>query len=41
MEEVKLKDALRSSMSLSSVCNAYMQETQPWALAKSDPIRCA
>ena len=41
MEEVKIKDALRACMSLSSICNAYMQETQPWALAKSEPKRCA
>jgi methionyl-tRNA synthetase len=40
MEEVKLKDSLRVTMAMSSLCNGYMQETQPWVLAKSDPKRC-
>jgi len=40
LEDVKIKDALRVSMSLSSLCNAYMQETEPWVLAKKDKVRC-
>jgi methionyl-tRNA synthetase len=40
MEEVKIKDSLRVTMAMSSLCNAYMQETQPWVLAKSDMKRC-
>ena len=41
MEDVKIKDALRITMAFSSLCNAYMQDTAPWALAKTDPKRCA
>jgi methionyl-tRNA synthetase len=41
MEQIKLKDALRSAMELSSECNLYIQENQPWALAKTDAERCA
>jgi methionyl-tRNA synthetase len=41
MEQIKLKDALRAAMELSSECNLYMQENQPWALAKTDAERCA
>lgn len=41
MEQIKLKDALRAAMELSSECNLYMQENQPWALAKTDADRCA
>lgn len=40
LEDVKLKDALRVSMALSSLCNTYMQETEPWVLAKKDKKRC-
>ena len=41
MEDVKIKDALRITMAFSSLCNAYMPDTAPWALAKTDPKRCA
>jgi len=41
MEQIKLKDALRAAMELSSECNLYIQENQPWALAKTDADRCA
>jgi len=40
MEQIKIKDSLRTVMATSSLCNAYMQETQPWVLAKSDMPRC-
>jgi len=40
MEGVKIKDALRTTMALSSLCNTYLQETAPWVLAKKDPKRC-
>jgi methionyl-tRNA synthetase len=40
MEKVKIKDAIRNNMALSSLCNTYMQDTQPWVLAKTNPVRC-
>ena len=39
MEVVKIKDSLRVTMAMSSLCNASMQDTQPWVLAKSDQKR--
>ena len=41
MEQVKIKDSLRVTMAMSSLCNTYMQECEPWKLAKSDPKRCS
>ena len=40
MEGTKLKDGLRITMEMSSDCNTYTQENQPWVLAKSDKNRC-
>lgn len=40
LEEVKLKSGLRVAMSVSSLCNEYLQEMQPWELAKKDRTRC-
>lgn len=40
MEGVKMKDGLRTAMEMSSDCNVYIQENQPWVLAKSDLTRC-
>ena len=34
MESVKIKDALRTAMHISHLCNTYVQENQPWALNK-------
>ena len=41
MEQVKLKDSLRTAMDYSSECNLYFQENKPWELAKASPERCA
>jgi methionyl-tRNA synthetase len=41
MEQTKLKDGLRAAMAMSSECNTYIQENQPWVLNKSDAARCA
>lgn len=41
MEEIKIKDGVRCAMAVSSMCNAYLQETAMWDLAKKDPTRCA
>lgn len=35
-----MKDGLRIAMEMSSDCNLYIQENQPWVLAKSDKNRC-
>ena len=40
MEDIKIKEGLKTVMSMSSLCNGYLQETKPWDLAKADPIRC-
>ena len=40
LEEVKLKEALKEAMALSSDANEYMQRTQPWELAKKAPLQC-
>lgn len=40
MEDIKIKDALRTTMMISSICNGYLQEQKPWDLAKSDMVRC-
>ncbi len=31
MEKVEIKDSLRYAMEVSSFCNKYMQDNQPWA----------
>lgn len=41
MEQVKLKETLKTCMAYSSLCNTYIQENKPWELAKTDPTRCA
>ena len=41
MEEVKLKAGIQLAMSTSSLCNAYMQDSAPWDLSKTQPERCA
>jgi len=42
LEEVKIKDALRATMAASSLCNTYVQEAEPWKLAKNNELkRCA
>ena len=40
MEEVKLKEALKEAMAISSDANAYTQRTQPWELLKTQPLQC-
>ena len=37
MEDVKIKEALKIAMLMSSLCNAYMQDHAPWKLAKAGP----
>ncbi|XP_039050848.1 methionine--tRNA ligase, cytoplasmic-like [Hibiscus syriacus] len=41
MEKVKLKQGLRTAMSLSSEGNAYLQESQFWKLYKEDQTSCS
>ncbi|KAK9145996.1 hypothetical protein Sjap_005899 [Stephania japonica] len=41
MEKVKLKQGLKTAMSISSEGNAYLQESQFWKLYKKDPASCA
>lgn len=41
LENVKIKDGLRTFMELSSLGNTYLQETEPWAIIKSNPERAA
>ncbi|KAL5542702.1 hypothetical protein UlMin_010412 [Ulmus minor] len=40
MEKVKLKQGLKTAMSISSEGNAYLQESQFWKLYKEDQPRC-
>lgn len=39
-EQIRLKEALSTSLSISKLGNQYLQETQPWKLVKSDIDRC-
>jgi methionyl-tRNA synthetase len=41
MEQVKIKEGLKTCMALSSICNLYVQNNKPWDLAKKEPLRCA
>lgn len=41
MEDVKLKDGIKTAMEYSSNCNVYFQDNKPWELAKSDKVRCS
>ncbi|KAK9146016.1 hypothetical protein Sjap_005919 [Stephania japonica] len=41
LEKVKLKQGLKTAMSISSEGNAYLQESQFWKLFKEDPASCA
>lgn len=39
-EQVKLKDALRTTMNISHAGNLYLQDNAPWELIKKDVARC-
>jgi len=41
LENVKIKDGLRTFMELSSLGNSYLQENEPWAIMKTNPQRAA
>ncbi|OAY79518.1 putative methionine--tRNA ligase [Ananas comosus] len=41
MEKVKLKQGLKTAMSISTEGNGYLQESQFWRLYKKDPSSCA
>ena len=41
MESVKLKEGLKIAMSISSLCNGYFQETEPFKIFKTDQDRCS
>ncbi|MQM04138.1 hypothetical protein Taro_036929 [Colocasia esculenta] len=41
MEKVKLKQGLKTAMSISSEGNFYLQDNQFWKLYKEDPTSCA
>ena len=40
LEAVRIKEALKTAMELSSRANAFMQRTQPWELLKRSPLDC-
>jgi len=37
LENVKIKDSLRTFMEISSLGNSYLQENEPWAILKNNP----
>ena len=39
IERVELRQGLRRTMSAAQAANAYLNETEPWKLVKSDPAR--
>ncbi len=39
MEQVKLKDGLKTAMEYSSDCNGYFQQFKPWDLNKKDDTK--
>ena len=41
MEQVKIKDSLKTAMALSQRCNVYTQDHKPWDLNKTNKERCA
>ncbi|KAL5993031.1 hypothetical protein ACLOJK_013951 [Asimina triloba] len=41
MEKVRLKQGLKTAMSISSEGNAYLQDSQFWKLYKEDPTSCS
>jgi methionyl-tRNA synthetase len=40
LDNVKIKEGLRVFMEISSLCNSYFQETEPWVIFKSNPEKC-
>lgn len=40
MEDVKIKESLKTVMDVSGECNEYFQHQAPWVLIKTDPVRC-
>ncbi len=40
LQDVRLKDALRSVLQIAIIGNEYFQKNEPWALVKSDPEAC-
>ncbi|MDA4117248.1 MAG: methionine--tRNA ligase [Thaumarchaeota archaeon] len=40
LTEVRLKDALKNVLQISTIGNEYFQKNQPWATIKTDPERC-
>ncbi len=40
LREVRLRDAMKSILQISTLGNEYFQRTQPWVLIKQDPERC-
>mmetsp|Transcript_33720 Transcript_33720/g.38822 ORF Transcript_33720/g.38822 Transcript_33720/m.38822 type:complete len:279 (-) Transcript_33720:6-842(-) len=41
MEQVKIRESLKLAMSISSVCNGYFQETEPFKIFKTNYERCS
>lgn len=41
MEGVKLREAIKQAMNISSICNKYMQKWEPWVVCKKKPILAA
>jgi len=40
LEHVKIKDGLKTVMSISRLANQFMQDSKPWELFKTDRARC-
>ena len=39
-QEVRIRDAMKSILQISTLGNEYFQRSQPWVLIKQDPQRC-
>lgn len=41
MEKIKIRDAIRVAMAISTDGNKFIQDSQPWVIVKTDKARCA
>ena len=41
MEKIKIRDAIKVAMSISTDGNKFIQDSQPWVVVKTDRARCA
>jgi methionyl-tRNA synthetase len=40
LQDVRLKDGLKSVLQIATIGNEFFQKSQPWVLIKTDPARC-